>query len=150
MRVAVGVERGDEAEEVVVWRGGVDPAVRTEPRGLFVKPGVIEGVTDDLRVEHSMLLPHSELFHKKARYTCTKFAAPWTIAPDFVTFVTILSIIIISNQASGVRQKVRNSNVSLPNAPPCMLAESTNGFSVIQRIMATVSNCLPVAWTFID
>ena len=68
MRVSVGVERGDEAEEVVVWRGGVDPAVRTEPRGLFVKPGVIEGATDDLRVEHSMLLPHSELFHKKARY----------------------------------------------------------------------------------
>ena len=37
--------------------------------------------------------------------------------------------------------------VARPNAPPCMLAESTNGFSVIQRITATVSNCLPVALT---
>ena len=44
--------------------------------------------------------------------------------------------------------KFRDSLAAHPNAPPCMLAESTNGFSVIQRITATVSNCLPVAWTW--
>ena len=63
MRVAAGVERGDEAEERVVGRGRVDPAVRTEPGGLLVQMGVIEGITGDLRVTGAMLLP-SILFAK--------------------------------------------------------------------------------------
>ena len=62
MRVAAGVEGGDEAEVGVVRRGGVDPAVRAEPRGLLVKPGVIEGVTRDLSVDDNAVVPFQNLF----------------------------------------------------------------------------------------